>query len=636
MNELNIEDLTADLSWRIRHAVDRTYFDQLTRIMVVMFSYYSFITVAHYFFLTEPVRTPLMFSSILTALSSATVYVLTRYKAIRPSQGHIAFVVPGVFGMVAVYLHVYLTTDQLQLTNGVLILFGFSIITLLPQVYYSFFILSSALFFSMLVLVPGQYTPHMAFMYIAAAALSILCFQIRYRTLINLERLLVSNRHKTTQMVTLSRDLQAKMEEANQAAQAAEAANAAKDAFLANTTHELKTPLTGVLGMMDLLEDMQLSKDQRDAVAAARFSAQTLLVIVNDLLDLAKMDSGQLEIRSVPFSPNLVIEHVCDLLRPAAESKGLSLQYHHMAQGASALVGDPVRIAQIALNLLDNAIKFTEKGGVDVYLEVAETDAGSRGDLPEAKVIVRVKDTGVGIQPADWMRIFNRFEQLDSSSTRQAEGAGLGLSVCEGLARRMGGQMSVESEPKQGTEFAVTLTLPIAENIDNVDLSFVSRPKSVAVSRRPDPVAFVQNQQLEPASASDKNGGYRILLAEDNLVNQLLVRKLADKFGWVLSVVPDGEQAVRALEQDPSFDLVLMDIRMPVLDGVGATKAIKNSEGEQAAIPIVALTANSGEEEIKSYLAAGMVAVVPKPINADTLNNTVDRVLKVHIMPARS
>lgn len=634
MNEPNIEDLTSDLSWRIRHAVDRTYFDQLTRIMVVMFSYYSFITVAHYFFLTEPARTPLMFSSILTALASATVYVLTRYKAIRPSQGHIAFVVPGVFGMIAVYLHVFLTGDQLQLTNGVLILFGFGIITLLPQVYYSFFILSSALFLSMLILVPGPFTAHMAFMYIAAAALSILCFQIRYRTLINLERLLVSNRHKTTQMVTLSRDLQAKMEEANQAAEAAEAANAAKDAFLANTTHELKTPLTGVLGMMDLLEDMQLSGAQRDAVAAARFSAQTLLVIVNDLLDLAKMDSGQMEIRSVPFSPNLVIEHVCDLLRPAADNKGLTLQYHHMAQGASALVGDPVRIAQIVLNLLDNAIKFTEKGGVDVYLEVAESD--DQGDLPEAHVVVRVKDSGVGIQPGDWMRIFNRFEQLDSSSTRQAEGAGLGLSVCEGLARRMGGQMSVESEPNTGTEFAVTLALPIAENIENVDLSFVSRPKEATTTRRPDPVAFVQNQQLEPASVTVNAQGYNILLAEDNLVNQLLVRKLADKFGWNLTVVPDGEQAVLALAQDKSFDLVLMDIRMPVLDGIGATEAIKKAGGDQADIPIVALTANAGEEESKSYLAAGMVEVVSKPINADILNNTVDRILKVRAMPVTS
>lgn len=629
MDQQKIDEISNDPSWRVRSAIDRTYFDQLIRIMVVMTAYYGLITIAHFFYLAEDVRAPIMFATTLTTLSCVTVFFLIKTRAIKPSQGHFAFVVPALFGTLSVYLHVYFTNDQWQLTNGILILFGFGVITLLPVVYYSFYVLSTVLFFAMLYLVPGDLGGHFAFMYVAASALSIMCFQLRYRTLFDLERLLVSNRHKTSQMVSLSHDLQAKMVEAKDAAERAEAANTAKDAFLANTTHELKTPLTGVLGMMDILDDMRLTPEQKSAVGAARFSAQTLLVIVNDLLDLAKLDSGQLEIRSVPFSPNLVIRHVCDLLRPAADDKGLTLQFIQPADGPAAVVGDPVRIAQLVLNLVDNAIKFTEEGRIEVSLECALNIEAEQSGVSEADVVLRVKDTGVGIQPQDWMRIFTRFEQLDNSATREADGAGLGLSVCEALVRRMDGQISVESLPGEGTEFIVTLKLPVAEDIENVDLSLVSRPKEISVSRRPDPLMLAQAEFSETNGNGQIKANYKVLLAEDNFVNQLVIKKLAHKFGWDLTVVSDGQKAVDAISGDAQYDVVLMDIRMPVMDGVAANKAIKNLPDGMGKLPIVALTANASDQEAESYLKEGMAAVVPKPINATLLNNTVDRLMKV-------
>lgn len=619
----------ADYERRVRRAIDRIYSHQLSKVLLVMMGYYSLITVSHYFFLSGEVRTALMFLTSLTAFFSAVVYALNKYRLLRQSQSHASFIVPGMFGVAAVYVHVFLTNDQLQLTNGILILFAFGFITLSRRVFALFFITNSALYISVIAYVPGENTVHFIFMYAAAAALGILCFVLRYRTTISAQRLLAANRHKASQLVAISKQMQIETEQARIAAESAEKANKAKDAFLANTTHELRTPLTGVLGMLDLLDDNTLLPQQREAVRAAQFSARTLLVVVNDLLDLAKIDAGTFELKSVPFSLPIVTAHVCDLLRPQADAKGLKLNVVGLDEIDQPLIGDPVRIGQVVLNLLDNAIKFTHEGSVTVTvaLDQVEIDNGHTGEA--CLVSIAVRDTGIGLSADDWARVFTRFEQLDNSTTRQAEGAGLGLSICQSLAMHMKGNISVDSAEGQGSEFKFTVTLPAAKDLEGVDLSLVSKPSELdSVQKLDDASKLLLANELANDESSLKP---RILFAEDNKVNQMLVQKLAHKFNWNLHIVSDGEAAVRCVEENDPFDVILMDIRMPGMDGVEATKLIKKMPAFRGGTPVIALTANTSPEDVQTYLNVGMVSVISKPIEATALKKAVDEILAVKV-----
>lgn len=316
-------------------------------------------------------------------------------------------------------------------------MFALAFCTLSPWIFLGLFSFESVLYIGALYLVPDYNTQHFAFMYVAFSALTILCFALRYRTLYSTERLLISNRSKAAKLVDASKRIQENIEEVKASAEAAEKANAAKDVFLANTTHELRTPLTGVLGMMDYLSKTELSEEQRQAVDAAQFSARTLLVVVNDLLDVAKLDAGKLELKPEPFVPASVVSQVVDLLNAKANAKGLGLSIHGLARAGLPVIGDPVRIGQIVLNLTDNAIKFTEEGEVVVAVKLRKNaeDSVLKG---HANLHITVQDSGPGISEEDQKRLFTRFEQLDGTAVRSAEGAGLGLSICLGLAAQMG------------------------------------------------------------------------------------------------------------------------------------------------------------------------------------------------------
>ncbi|WP_262693909.1 ATP-binding protein [Kordiimonas aquimaris] len=624
-----------DAALRVKRSIDRIYSQQLSKILLVVIAYYSFITVSHYFFIAEDIRAAVMFVSTLTALSSSLVYFLIRAHLLRHSQTHAAFIPVGLIAIAAVYTHIFLTEDQLQLTNGILILFAFGFLTLSRRVFTLFFVISSALYIGVLLSMPGPYTAHFAFMYLAAGALGVLCFVLRYRTTHSAQRLLVANRHKTSQLVMVSKQMQKETEQAQIAAASAEQANKAKDAFLANTTHELRTPLTGVLGMLDLLDDTGLTKQQEEAVTAAKFSARTLLVVINDLLDLAKIDAGTFELKALPFSLQIVTRHVADLLRPQAEAKGLMLNVIGLDAVDTPLIGDPVRIGQILLNLLDNAIKFTEQGAITVSIKslpaTSETK-GASGNLNNYKTVsVMVRDTGVGFDAEDWGRLFARFEQLDNSATRQAEGAGLGLSICQSIAKHMNGNIVVDSVAGQGSEFTFAVTLPVAHDIEDIDLGLVSRPAILTDVQKPE--QLVDNRIVDDhQSKTSENDSVRILLAEDNRINQMLVKKLAGKFNWSLDIAENGEAAVRCVEENLPYDLILMDIRMPEMDGVTATKIIKKMPPFRANTPIVALTANTSEEDTQTYIEAGMLTVIGKPVDAKKLKQEVDKVItaKVH------
>lgn len=596
---------------RVQHGLDTIYLRQLQRISQVMIAYYSFITVSHYFFLTAEIRVIMMSSTIFAVVASSIVFFLVRANKIPPAKSHMVFLPVALLGIAAVYAHVFLSGEQIQLTNGILLLFAFSFATLSPKAFYPIFGLCSGLYIAALMVVPGPQTAHFAFMFIAAAALSVLCFVLRYRTLQNSERLLISNRGKAAKLVEASKRIQENIKEVRASAAAADRANAAKDVFLANTTHELRTPLTGVIGMMELLSETNLDKDQRQAVDAAQFSARTLLVVVNDLLDIAKLDAGKIELTSQAFSPSAVVSNVAGLLQNKAESKSLMLSVVGVKTVTTSLVGDPVRVGQIVLNLLDNAIKFSSSGEIILALKVDK----STDDPKLAQLHISVQDSGPGIEPEDQKKLFARFERLDTTASSKAEGAGLGLSISQGLAAQMNGKVSVTSRVGEGSTFSFDVTLPVAGPAG----------KPVLASKPIDGGPGDEGAGDMPPSASRLPR--RILVAEDNVVNQLLIKKIAARYGWTLTIANNGEEAVELVKSENPFDVILMDIRMPVMDGVTATKAIKSMVPEKASTPIIALTANTGEDSEAEYREHGVEAIIGKPIDAALLNATIEQLL---------
>lgn len=618
------KDETNDIEMRVQRGLNSIYLRHLSKISLVMFIYYAFISVSHFFVLEGDTRLLILASSLLATVASFGLYVFIHLDKVPVDRAQIAFVPAGLTAIVAVYSHVFLSGELIQLTNGGLIMFAIAFVTLSPLIFSALFMIISGFYWVTLVYVPGPETMHFAFTYVALAALTILCFGLRYRTLYSTERLLISNRNKAAKLVEASKRIQENIDEVKASAEAAEKANAAKDVFLANTTHELRTPLTGVLGMMDFLSKTDLSEEQRQAVDAAQFSARTLLVVVNDLLDVAKLDAGKLELKPEPFVPANVVSQVVGLLNAKADDKGLALSIHGLRYATLPVIGDPVRIGQIILNLTDNAIKFTEEGEVVVAIKLRENAADSalKG---HANLHVTVQDSGPGISEEDQKRLFTRFEQLDGTAVRSAEGAGLGLSICLGLAAQMGGRLTVDSEPGMGSLFSLDIDLPIATGID-AELAKSHKPGGVVV--RPEVVAAPPPELTEVAEpVSGKDGKLRVLLAEDNAVNQMLMRKIAGSFGWDLTVVGNGEEAIFVIEDQPIFDLILLDIRMPKMDGVQAVQRIRSMENAKGAVPVIALTANTGRDQEAHYLQQGMSAIVGKPIDPKVLAGTVEDVL---------
>jgi PAS domain S-box-containing protein len=379
-----------------------------------------------------------------------------------------------------------------------------------------------------------------------------------------------------------------------QAKEEAEAANQAKSTFLATMSHEIRTPLNGVLGMAQAMAADDLAPSQRMRLDVIRQSGEALLAILNDVLDLSKIEAGKLELEQAEFD-------IADLARGAhaafeavARSKGLSFSLQIDSAADGIYRGDPVRVRQILFNLVSNALKFTETGGVAV--RVARNRRGLR---------LTVSDSGIGISPDRVGKLFQKFEQADTSTTRRFGGTGLGLSICRELTELMGGSISVESRPGQGAEFQVTLPL-----------------KRVRDARSVEPTA------VEPGVAVD-GPALRILAAEDNPVNQLVLSTLLSQAGVQPRIVDTGRQAVEAWEAD-DWDVILMDVQMPEMDGPEATMAIRRREAEtgRPRTPILALTANAMSHQEAEYLACGMDAVIAKPIQVERLFEALRQALE--------
>ncbi len=367
----------------------------------------------------------------------------------------------------------------------------------------------------------------------------------------------------------------------------AEAANQAKSEFLANMSHEIRTPMNGVIGMTDLALDTPLNATQRNYLNTVKSSASALLVILNDILDFSKIEAGKLDIEQLPLSLSQVVTEVLHNMEARTRQKGLALVCELPADLPAAMVGDAGRVRQVLTNLCDNAIKFTAHGQVVVRVQCH----GHTGD--GYQVQLSVSDTGVGIPPAKQQLIFAAFSQADSSTTRQYGGTGLGLTICARLAELMGGRIWVDSVEGQGSTFHFTVHLGRAAVASPA-------PVSMPPARPPTPLAL------------------RVLLVEDHAINQLLATSLLKKWGHTVVLAQNGQEAVDLFPSAP-WDVVLMDMQMPVMGGLEATTLIRALESAPRRVPIIAVTANAMDDDREACLRAGMDDFLPKPLSASAL-----------------
>jgi len=403
--------------------------------------------------------------------------------------------------------------------------------------------------------------------------------------------------HLVCRLEANDHDLRGAMAELVKARDDANAANVLKSHFLANMSHEIRTPLNGVLAMAELMAMDKMSDTQRERLKVIRESGAVLLGVLNDVLDLSKIEAGRLEITGRPFDIAQLAQSIRETYAPLARDRGLAFEVAVAPEAQGLWRGDSDRLRQILGNLIANALKFTLEGAVAVRFASAEDGSGLRID---------VADTGIGISPEILPRLFDKFVQADSSTTRRFGGSGLGLAICRELAVLMDGSIKVQSREGRGSTFTVLLSLPREEAI--VDVHYIDDDHSPA-------------REAPPAETNR----LRVLAADDNATNQKVVAAVLAPLNAEVTLVADGQACVDAW-QTGTFDIVLMDIHMPVLDGVEAARVIRALEVEQGRVrtPIIAVTANALAHQVEDYLAAGMDGHVAKPIEVTKLYDAIE------------
>jgi len=398
---------------------------------------------------------------------------------------------------------------------------------------------------------------------------------------------------------------EAEKKEAQFQRQRAEQSERIKQQFLANMSHEIRTPMNAIIGLTHLLRQTGPTPEQADRLSKIHNAARHLLNLINDILDLATIEAGKLELEQTVFSPEAILESVRSMIADQAQTKGLTLTVN----GAGVprwLRGDPTRLRQALLNYAQNAVTFTEQGSITVGVRLL----ADHGD--ELLVRFEVRDTGIGIAAEQLPKLFTAFEQVDSSSTRRYSGAGLGLAISRRLARLMGGDAGADSEPGVGSTFWFTARLQRSHDLP--------------------PAASPTKTEVAQAELRQRHAGARLLLAEDNAINREVLLKLLDRAGLALDIAKDGREAVEKVRSG-AYALVLMDVQMPVMDGLAATRAIRQLPGAMA-LPILALTASASDTDRQHCLDAGMDDFLTKPVKPDTLYATLLRWLPVSGPPA--
>ena len=394
---------------------------------------------------------------------------------------------------------------------------------------------------------------------------------------------------------TLLRRLR-KMQELEVALARSKLADKAKDQFLATMSHEIRTPMNGVLGMAQALDDTELSSEQREHLHIITRSVESLLHIINDILDYSKITSSSVTLENVSFDLARVLGDVQSLLNSTGAAKGIAMVFDYPEGAHRHFRGDPTRIRQIAFNLVGNAIKFTERGHVKISCRVSEAVRG-----PNVKLFI--SDTGIGIPTDRLAAVFDQFEQADNSTTRQYGGTGLGLAISRKLARMMGGDITVKSTVGRGSVFTVTLGLEPCE----------APPPEV----------------VREVSDELPSFGLHALVAEDNKFNQVVVSNLLKRIGITSEIAENGEETLAKLEAG-EFDLLFMDVRMPLMNGYEATQRIRSRDDELARIPIIAVTADATRGDVQQCLASGMDLHLSKPLR---LAEVVDAVRALDLTP---